>query len=133
MSKEETFPFPQKYIDVTRTAFITGESRIEDFWNVDSRLTQSPTTTILDSVWPEFRSGMSESAQKKKEKQEWAIEQQIDNARRLGGVFFIDPENCEFKETSKLGEKVGDSFGGGNPLQKKEETLEETAGNRKRW
>ena len=74
MSKEETFPIPLKYIDVTRTACTILEPRIEDFWNVDSRLTQSPATTIPGSVWPEFWSGMPESAQKK-EKQEWAIEQ----------------------------------------------------------
>ena len=35
-----------------------------------------------------------------KERHKWAIERpQLDNARRLGGIYFIDPEDKEFKET----------------------------------
>ena len=37
--KEETFPIPMKYIDVTRTTFssldVLLEKNIEDYWNVD--------------------------------------------------------------------------------------------------
>ena len=44
---------------------------------------------------------MGKAAQKK-EKQEWANEKpQLDNARRLGGICFIDPEDDENKETIK--------------------------------
>ena len=39
MPKEETFPIPLKYIDVTRTTNtnldVLQESRIDDYWNVD--------------------------------------------------------------------------------------------------
>ena len=39
------------------------------------------------------------AASKHKEKQEWAIEKPVlDNARRLRGIYFIDPED----ERSKL-------------------------------
>ena len=38
--KEETFPFPLKYIDVARSAHtdldVLQEKRIDDYWNVDS-------------------------------------------------------------------------------------------------
>ena len=38
--KEETFPIPLKYIDVTRSAHtdldVLQEKRIDDYWNVDS-------------------------------------------------------------------------------------------------
>ena len=48
---------------------------------------------------------MSESA-KKKEKQEWASENpKFDNARRLRGIDFIDPEDGEHKETIKNARK----------------------------
>ena len=36
---------------------------------------------------------------KLKEKQKWSIEKpKLDNARRLRGIYFIDPEDKEFKE-----------------------------------
>ena len=41
-----------------------------------------------------------------KERQKWAIEKpKLDNARRLRGIFFIDPEDKEFKETIKNARK----------------------------
>ena len=37
---------------------------------------------------------------KLKERQKWSIEKpKLDNARRLRGIYFIDPEDKEFKET----------------------------------
>ena len=52
-------------------------------------------------MWPELLRGMSKNA-KLKEKQNWAIEKpKLDNARRLRGIFFIDPEDIEFKEIIK--------------------------------
>ena len=39
---------------------------------------------------------------KLREKHKWAIEKpKLDNARRLRGIYFIDPEDKEFKETMK--------------------------------
>ena len=44
---------------------------------------------------------MSDAAQRR-EKQKWAIEKpRLDNARRLRGIYFIDPKDEEFKETLK--------------------------------
>ena len=44
---------------------------------------------------------MSEAAQRK-EKQKWVIEKpKLDNARRLRGIYFIDPADEELKETIK--------------------------------
>ena len=43
---------------------------------------------------------------KLKEKQQWSHEQlHLDNARRLRGIYFIDPEDKEFKETIKNARK----------------------------
>ena len=44
---------------------------------------------------------MSDAA-KKKAKQRWAIEKpKLDNARQLRGIFFIEPEDVEFKDIIK--------------------------------
>ena len=41
-------------------------------------------------------------ASKRKEKQKWAIEKpKLDNARKLRGIYFIDPADGEFKDTMK--------------------------------
>ena len=41
-------------------------------------------------------------ASKRKAKQKWIIEKpELDNARRLRGIYFIDPEDEEFKITLK--------------------------------
>ena len=43
---------------------------------------------------------------KLKEKQKWSNEKpQLDNARKLRGIYFIDPEEKEFKETIKNARK----------------------------
>ena len=43
---------------------------------------------------------------KLKEKQKWSNEKlHLDNARKLRGIYFIDPEDKEFKETIKNAHK----------------------------
>ena len=43
---------------------------------------------------------------KLKERRKWSDEQpKLDNARRLRGIYFIDPEDKEFKETIKNARK----------------------------
>ena len=43
---------------------------------------------------------------KLKEKQKWSEEKlQLENARKLRGIYFIDPEDTEFKETIKNARK----------------------------
>ena len=133
--KEETFPIPLKYIDVTRSTHIDLDvlqhKRIDDFWNVDSsrhlsntwrgftkitllkekppkgymwsgrRLTKIQTTTRPDHVRPEVWTKNGKAAQNR-EKQEWAKEEpQLDNARKMKGIYFIDPDDEEYKEVLK--------------------------------
>ena len=130
--REESFPIPLKYLDVsriTRTNLdVMQESRIDDYWNIDGSrdfsdswtgftqfnlldekppdgymwsrrgLTKRQATSRPDHLWPELWRGMSKNA-KLREKLEWAIEKpKLDNARRLRGIYFIDPEDKEFKE-----------------------------------
>ena len=52
-------------------------------------------------MWPEMWKHMSD-ASKRKEKQKWAIEKpKLDNAKRLRGIFFTDPEDEELKDIMK--------------------------------
>ena len=51
------------------------------------------------------RSKMSKAAQRK-EKQEWAVDKpKLGHARKLRGIYFIDPEEAEFKGTIKNARK----------------------------
>ena len=52
-------------------------------------------------VWPDMWKHLSD-ASKKKAKQRWAVEKpKLDNARQLRGIFFIEPNDEEFKLTMK--------------------------------
>ena len=130
MPKEETFPIPTKYIDVTRTTHtsldVLLEKHIEDYWNVDGERELSDAWTGFTRIillnerpidgytWsvkrltrkentcrPDMWTRMSDSA-KKKAKQRWAIEKpKLDNARLLRGIYFIEPDDEEFKPAMK--------------------------------
>ena len=138
-AREESFPFPLKYIDVSTTnctnLYVKQEKRIDDYWNVDGsrnlsdpwtgftqftsleekrpngymwsgeRLTRKQLTSRPDHLWPEIWKSMGKHA-KLKEKQKWSKEKiHLDNARKLRGIYFIDPEDKEYKETIKNARK----------------------------
>ena len=137
--REESFPIPLKYIDVSRTTHtnldVKQEKRIDDYWNVDGsrdlsdpwtgftqftlleekppdgkmwsggRLTRKPLTSRPDHLWPELWKSMGKHA-KLQEKQKWSHQMfHLENARKLRGIYFIDPEDKEFKETIKNARK----------------------------
>ena len=135
--REESFPIPLKYIDVSRTTHtnldVKQEKRIDDYWNIDGsrdlsdpwkgftqftllkvpdgymwsgrRLTRKQLTSRPDHLWPELWKSMGKNA-KLKEKQKWSEEKiHLDNARKLRGIYFIDPEDKEYKETIKNARK----------------------------
>ena len=114
---------------------VTQERRIDDYWNFDGsrdlsaswtgftqftqvnekppdgcmwsgrRLTKRQATFRPDHLWPELWTKLGRSA-KLKEMQKWSKEKpKVDNARRLRGIYFIDPEDKEFKETIKNARK----------------------------
>ena len=137
--RDESFPFPLKYIDVSRTTHtnldIKQEKPIDVYWNIDGsrdlpdpwtgftqftlleeklpdgymwsgvRLTRKQRTSRPDHLWPELWKSMGKHA-KLKEKQKWSEEKlHLENARKLRGIYFIDPEDKEFKETIKNARK----------------------------
>ena len=107
---------------------VKQEKRIDDYWNVDGSrdlsdpwrgftqftlLEEEPPdgymwsgswkqlTSRPDHLWPELWKSMGKHA-KLKEKQKWSDEKfHLENARKLRGICFIDPEDTEFKETIK--------------------------------
>ena len=134
-SREESFPIPLKYIDVSRTTHtnldVMQERRIDDCWNIDGsrdlsdswtgftqftlleekppeeyvwswgRLTRRQVTSRPDHLRPELWIKLERNA-KLKEKQKWSNEKsKLDNARKLRGIYLIDPEDKEFMEIIK--------------------------------
>ena len=114
---------------------VKQEKRIDDYWNIDGsrdlsdywtgfaeftlleekppdgcmwsgeRLTRKQLTSRPDHFWPELCEKIGKNA-KLKEKQTWSHEKlHLDNARKLRGIYFIDPEDKEFKETIKNARK----------------------------
>ena len=137
--REESFPIPLKYIDVSRTTHtnldVKQERRIDDYWNIDGsrdlsdywtgctqfilfeekppdrcmwsggRLTRKLLTSRPDHLWPELWTKLGINAQMK-ERQKWSHEKpKLDNGRKLRGIYFIDPEDKEFKEVIKNARK----------------------------
>ena len=65
------------------------------------RLTKVQTTTRPNHVWPELRTKNGKAAQNR-EKQEWKnVKPKLDNARRLRGIYFVGPDDQDYKETLK--------------------------------
>ena len=137
--RDESFPIPLKYIDVSKTTHtnldVKQEKRIDDYWNIDGsrdlsdpwkgftqftlleekppdgymwsgvRLTRKQLTSRPDHLWPELWKSMGKHAEVK-EKQKWSNEKRhLENARKLRGIYFIDPQDKEFKETIKNARK----------------------------
>ena len=88
------------------TRFTLLEEKAPDgyMWSGE-RLTRKLLTSKPDHPWPELWKSMGKHA-KLKEKQKWAEEKiHLDNARKLRGIYFIDPEDKEYKETIKNARK----------------------------
>ena len=90
------------YVDrIHKICSAKGKGHRKDTHGLGRRLTRKQTTSRLDNVWPDMWKHMSD-ASKRKEKQKWAIEKpKLENARRLRGIFFIEPDNEEFKDIMK--------------------------------
>ena len=70
------------------------------------RLTRKLLTSRPDHLWPELWTKVGRNA-KLKERQKWSQEKpKLDNARKLRRIYFIDPEDKEFKETKNARKKL---------------------------
>ena len=83
------------------TQFTLLEETSRRIFVVRGRLTGKQLTSRPDYLWPELCKSMGKNA-KLKEKQKWSNEKiHLENTRKLRGIYFIDPEDKEFKETIK--------------------------------
>ena len=72
---------------------------------VRGEIDEKQLTSRPDYLWPELWDKMGKNA-KLKEKQKLSHEKlHLDNARKLRGIYFIDPEDKEFMETIKNARK----------------------------
>ena len=114
---------------------VKQEKRIDDYWNIDGsrdlsdywtgftqfilleekppngymwsgrRLTRKQLTSRPEHLWPELCEKKGTNAMLKK-KQKWSHEKfHLDNALKLRGIYFNNPEDKEFKETIKNARK----------------------------
>ena len=92
-------------MDRFHTITLLEEKAPDGYMWSGGRLTRKQLTSRPDHLWPELGKTMGKHA-KLKEKQKWSNEKlHLKNARKLRGIYFIDPEDTEFKETIKNGRK----------------------------
>ena len=131
--REESFPIPPNYIDVSRTPH-TNLDVMQD-WNIDGsrdfsdpwtgftqftllrekppdgylwsweRLTRKQLTSRPDHLWPELWKTTGKNAKLKEKQQRSKGKLHLENARKLRGIYSIDLEDKEFKETIKNARK----------------------------
>ena len=134
MPKEESFPFPLKYIDVTRNTHTSLDVMLEKYWwllergwkkrtyhmygqaSQDYFIERKATWQIYmvrretwgnkqpqdPTMYGQICGSICLMQRKSKVKQKWAIEKpKPDNATQLRGIFFIEPNDEEFKHTTK--------------------------------
>ena len=71
----------------------------------NTSVTRKQLTSRPDHLWPELWKSIGKNA-KLREKQKWSEEKiHFENARKLRGIYFIDPEDNEYKETIKNARK----------------------------
>ena len=109
--REESFPIPVKYIDVSRATHtnldVKQERRIDDYWNIDGSKDLSDSWTGFTQVTLIGRETSRRMYVVRRETDKAAgniqarFLDEIVNARRLRGIYFIDLEDKEFKETIK--------------------------------
>ena len=130
--REESFPIPLKYIDVSRTThtnlecyartphrrllahrcvqnFVRFMERIHKVYSIERETSKGTNVvrgeTDKSSSDIQARSFMARTLESYG-KECWAIEKpKLDKARRLRGIYFIDPEDKEFKEAIKNARK----------------------------
>ena len=72
---------------------------------VRARLTRKQLTSRPDHLWPELWIKLGRNAKLKEKHRRSHEKPKLDNARRVRGIYFIDPEDKEFEETVKNARK----------------------------
>ena len=109
-------------MDRFHSIYSIGRKTSKRIYVVRVRLTRKQLTSRPDHLWPELWEKMGKNA-KLKEKQKWSHEKlHLDNARKLRGIYFIDPEDKEFKgDHQECSQEIGNTNGSRYALQNYEE------------
>ena len=125
--RKESFLIPLQYIDVTRNTNTSLDAQLEknivDYWNVDgircmdglhkSHFIERKASWRIYMVWGETYEETNDLKTRQCmaryveayvwcAKHKWIIEKpKLDNARQLRGIFFIEPDDDEFKHTMR--------------------------------
>ena len=87
------------------TRFLSWKKNLQADFRGPGEIDEKTADIQARSFMPELRDKMGKTA-KLKEKQKWSNEKlHLENARKLRGIYFIDPEDKEFKETIKNARK----------------------------
>ena len=90
------------FLDRCHSVYSIGRETSRRTYLVRGRLTKRQVTSRPDYLWPQLWTKLGRNAQLK-EKQKWFNEKpKLDNARGLRGIYFVDPEDKEFKETIQI-------------------------------
>ena len=90
---------------VSRSFTLLKEKPPKGFLWAGRRLTKVQTTTRPDHVWPEVWTEICKAAQHRENKNGKNEKPKFDNAPRLRGIYIIDPNDQDYKETLKHARK----------------------------
>ena len=87
------------------------------------RLTRKQLTSRPDYLWPELWTKLGRNAQLNEGEQKWSREKpKLDSARKIRGIYFIDPEDKEFKrDHQECSQEIGNTSGSRYALQDEQE------------
>ena len=92
-------------MDRFHSIYSFGRKTSKWIYVVRGEINEKKLTSRPDHLWLEHWEKMGKNA-KLKEKQKWSHEKlHLDIARKLRGIYFIDPEDKKFKETIKNARK----------------------------
>ena len=87
---------------VSRSLLYWKKNPPKEICSPGRRLTKVQTISRPDHVWPEVWTKIGNAAQNR-EQQEWAKEmRKLDSARKLKGIYFMDPDDQDCKETTQM-------------------------------
>ena len=106
----------------TRFTLLKEDPSKGHMWS-GGRLTKVQTTTRTYHEKPYVWTNITKAAEKR-ERQEWASKKpKLENARRMRGIYFIDPEDKEKKRQTNARKKVGTADGSYLPRKKKTQAI----------
>ena len=92
-------------LDRFHTIYSIGRKYPDGYMWSGGRLTRKQLTSMPDHPWPELWKSMGKHTKLKKKKTRSNEKLHLENARKLREIYFIDPEDMEFKETIKKARK----------------------------